>query len=420
MIKKVEQGERTGVVRIPASKSYAHRYLICAALSEKETRIRCEGMSKDILATIDCLNALGADISFEEEDVLHVVPIKEVPGGECELFCGESGSTLRFMIPVVGALGASAVFNMEGRLPSRPLHPFDDELRAHGMTIVKDGKYLHCSGRLAAGEYTIPGDISSQYITGLLLSLPLVLGDSVLRITGKTESVDYIRMTEDVVRASGIPVNRQESVYDIRGGRRFSLEGDVSVEGDWSNAAFFLSIGALSEEGVTLEGVNLNSAQGDRRIVDILREFGADVSFGADSVTVKKNRLRGIVVDASMIPDLVPVISTVASVAEGVTEIKNAARLRLKESDRLETTADMLNKLGASVDETEDGLVIDGVERLFGGETETFNDHRIAMSAAVAATVSKNSVTVLGAECTEKSYPGFFRDLETLKLTYTR
>ena len=414
MKRTITPGARTGCVRIPASKSQAHRLLICAALGEEATEIVCDGISADIAATAKCLNALGAKIE-ETETGFRVSPIRQVPDGRCDLYCGESGSTLRFLLPIVGALGAQAVFHREGRLPQRPLAPLDGVLTSHGMTLAEDGDLLYCSGQLRAGHYEIAGNVSSQYISGLLMALPRMHADSSLSVTGALESAAYIAMTEDALRLSEIRFAKTGAAYTIPGGQTFRLPKRTAVEGDWSNAAFFLCMGALSSAGVRVEGLNLSSSQGDRGLLDVLRAFGAAVEECGDAVMVKRGTLRGVTIDASPIPDLIPVLSVVASVAAGETRVENAYRLRLKESDRLKSTAELLRALGGQVREKEDGLVITGVPALHGGAVQTQNDHRLAMSAAVAACAAAGAVAVDNDACVAKSYPRFWNDFAALK-----
>lgn len=414
MKRTITPGARTGCVRIPASKSQAHRLLICAALGEEATEIVCDGISADIAATARCLNALGATIEQTTEGFL-VSPIKKVPEGRCELYCGESGSTLRFLLPIVGALGAQAAFHREGRLPQRPLAPLDGVLTAHGMTLAEDGDLLLCSGRLRAGNYEIAGNVSSQYISGLLMALPRLHADSSLHVTGTLESAAYVAMTEDALRLSEIQLTKTGAAYAIPGRQMFRLPKHTKVEGDWSNAAFFLCMGALSSEGVRVEGLDLSSSQGDRGVLDVLRAFGASVEACGDTVTVRRGVLRGVTIDASPIPDLIPVLSVIASVAAGETRVENAYRLRLKESDRLKSTAALLRALGGQVEEKKDGMVITGVPALHGGAVQTQNDHRLAMSAAVAACAAAGAVTVDNDACVAKSYPRFWDDFAALK-----
>lgn len=408
MNRALNAGALCGTVHIPASKSQAHRLLICAALGKTPVSLRCDGLSRDIEATMACLQGLGAQVHAENGQI-SLTPGK---GGDGQLFCGESGSTLRFLLPVAAALGRAVTFHREGRLPQRPLAPLDAQLTAHGVTLHSVGAALTVSGQLGGGDYTLPGNVSSQYISGLLLALPLLQEDSTLTVTGTVESAAYIAMTEDALRQSGIVFTKENNTYHIPGRQVYSLPTQVQVEGDWSNGAFFLCAGALSPHGVTVEGLNPASAQGDRAIVDLLREMGAQVTVDANRVTVRRQALHGITVDAAPIPDLIPTLSVVAAAAEGETNIINAARLRLKESDRLTTTAAMLRALGGAAEELDDGLIIRG-GTLTGGTVDACNDHRIAMSAAVAATLCP--VTVEGSECVGKSYPRFWEDYAALK-----
>ena len=389
MNQTVFPGPRTGSVRIPASKSQAHRLLICAAL--------------------------GADITDDGAGTFRIVPIAGEMPAHADLFCGESGSTLRFLLPVVGTLGADVTFRMAGRLPERPLSPLDAVLTAHGMTIRRDGALLHVAGQLRPGAYELPGDVSSQYISGLLMALPRLPGESTLAVTGKLESAGYIAMTEDALRLSGIRLQKSGRTYTIPGGQTARLPAQCHVEGDWSNAAFFLCMGALSPAGVTVTGLSAASSQGDRAVLDVLRRFGADVRETQDAVTVRRGALHGVTIDAAPIPDLIPVLSVVAALADGETRIVNAARLRLKESDRLESTAAMLRALGAQVEVHDSGLTITGRKMLTGGTVNPQRDHRIAMAAATAACGCTAPVTVHDRACTDKSYPRFWTDLSALK-----
>lgn len=414
MIKEIIPGPRSGAVHIPASKSQAHRLLVCAALGEEETEIFCDGISKDIAATMACLRALGAEIKETKQGGILVKPISAPPAGEVILPCGESGSTLRFLLPAAGALGARARFKMEGRLPERPLAPLDRELTAHGMSLEKRGDTLVCSGKLRPGDYRLPGDVSSQYISGLLMALPLLPGESVLQVTGKIESSAYITMTGDALRLAGLALTPDRGCWVIPGGVKYRLPRALSVEGDYSNAAFFLCAGAMSERGISVTGLNPDSHQGDRAVLDILRRFGAETERRQGEILCRGGALRGCEIDAAPIPDLIPVLSVLAAGAAGETRVINAGRLRLKESDRLRSTTEMLKALGAEIRELPEGLVIRGGKRLRGGRVDSCGDHRIAMSAAVAAGICTGTVTVEGAECVAKSYPRFWADYEAL------
>ena len=419
MSKTVTPGSRSGAVSAPSSKSQAHRILICAALAESRSVITCPGISKDIEATMNCLNGMGAQI-YADGDVINVQSIDRaslsVSSGERMLACSESGSTLRFLLPIVGALGIDAAFAMEGRLPERPMREYEDVLRSHGMNITREGSLLHASGQLKAGTFSLPGNISSQYFSGLLFALPLVAGDSRIVIEGNLESRDYVIMTENALRQSGIVWKDLPDGYEICGNQTYSSEPQIRVEGDYSSASFFLCAGALSANGITVRNLSEASGQGDRRIVDVLKKFGARLERKGDEIFARRDSLNAITIDGSMIPDLIPVLSVVAAAARGTTHIIHAQRLRMKESDRIKSTVEMLKAIGASVAETEDGMVIEGQEYLTGGTVDSYMDHRIAMAAAVAAGICRNPVTVINAQCVSKSYPAFWDDLESMEV----
>ncbi|MBP5632943.1 MAG: 3-phosphoshikimate 1-carboxyvinyltransferase [Clostridia bacterium] len=410
----VMPGSRSGMAYVPSSKSVAHRMLICAALSGSRTEITIREKSKDIDATVSCLKALGAGINGSTEGNVTRFVIDPVrPCGQCgsepvRLNAGESGSTLRFLVPVVCALGKKAVFTMEGRLPERPMDALLCALSGGGAEFSKSGNELFVSGRLRPGHYSLPGNISSQFISGMLFALPLLEGMSTLTIEGRAESSDYIKLTEDALEKSGIKFGFEGGKYTVPGCQQYSLSGVHFIEGDWSGAAFLLCAGGVSVRGVTVCGLRADSAQGDKKIIDVLRAFGALVELTGDCVTVRKNTLRGIDVDASEIPDLVPAIASLAAVSEGTTRITGAARLRLKESDRIRSTASMLNSIGADALEQPDGLVIEGKRALSGGNVDPFGDHRIAMAAGIAAGAAQKPVVISDPCCVSKSFPGFW------------
>ncbi len=426
----------SGTVRAPSSKSEAHRALIVAALADlygvgDDVRmIRCSDLNEDIEATVRCLTALGAHIVRQDEHFA-VIPIKSVPS-HVELDCGESGSTLRFLLPIVCALGAldntsadfSAHFIGHGRLPRRPLSPLYEELIAHGASLSPQGSNpLIVRGQLSPGRYTIDGSVSSQFISGLLFALPLLSSNSDLSVTGNIESAPYIEMTLDALSSIPHAIEGDLPAFHIRGkAGRTSLAlkpytNTMDIGGDWSGAAFFLTAGLLTAPGcaITVMGLNSRTRQGDAAIIDILRNMGGHIEFDTDgNVTAHASRLRGSVIDARQVPDLVPILAVAASVAEGETRITGASRLRIKESDRLATVTAMLSSLGADISETADGLLIRGVLSLHGGTVDAAGDHRIAMSAAVAATVAHGEVTIRGAEAVAKSYPAFWEDYASI------
>ncbi len=464
-----------GCVRAPASKSEAHRLLITAALAALYgaaptcRRVRCTDLNDDIEATVRCLRALGATI-IRDGDNFMVTPIISLPQ-EALLDCGESGSTLRFLLPVACALGATAGapdgFTVSlvghGRLPERPLSPLYEELILHGAQLSPIGTHpLVVRGGLTSGDYTIDGGVSSQFISGLLFALPLLEGESTLLVTGRIESAPYIDMTTDALAQITGSVTGSGSEYRIRrtihrtihraatgdlpcatghgeapNGAEQGENTAVSVGGDWSGAAFWLTAGVLTPPGgsVSVTGLDPASRQGDRAIVDLLRRMGGriecDDRAGSGVYTAHASSLRGCVIDATHVPDLVPILAVAAAVAEGETRIIGAARLRLKESDRLVTVHDLLTALGADVTITADGLIIRGGV-LHGGLVDAAGDHRIAMSAAIAATRVQNDcaladtsdgaegrVTLVGAEAVAKSYPAFWRDYASLMVSGT-
>ncbi|MBR1810882.1 MAG: 3-phosphoshikimate 1-carboxyvinyltransferase [Clostridia bacterium] len=405
-----------GEIRAITSKSAAHRLLICAALADGETELTCTDISKDISATVDCLNALGARIT-RVDGGFHIVPVsRDRLPEQAVCRCGESGSTLRFLIPVAAALGVDTAFIPEGRLPERPLSPLYETLVSHGVSLSEQGSVpFFVKGTLPAGTYTIAADVSSQFISGLVFSLPLTDGESRIRLTGKFESRSYVDMTVNAVKKFGIDIDFLDNEYIINTDSVYRTAGQVTAEGDWSNAAFWLCAGACAHAPITVTGLDFDSLQGDKAVIDLLARFGARMDIDRDNgrCTVYPSALRGIDIDASNIPDLVPVLATVACAAEGTTNIYNAVRLRIKESDRLMTVRTLLTALGGDVAETADGLRIHGAA-LVGGACDSFNDHRIAMSAAVASLQCKQPVTVTNASAVEKSYPSFWTDFERL------
>ena len=390
----VMPSELAGAVRVPASKSAAHRALIGAALADGPTRVRIDAMNRDIEATIACLRALGAGV-VPGAGCVEVAPISAV-AADARLDCGESGSTLRFMLPVACALGATATIVGHGRLPQRPNAALTDALRAHGATIDSDTLPMRASGPLCGGTWTLPGDVSSQYVTGLLFALPLLDADSAIALTTPLQSAAYVDMTLDALHRFDIVVEATAGGWRVPGGQRYRSPGAIDVEGDWSAAAFWLAANALGAD-IRLDGLRDDTAQGDRAALWLTGQPA---------------------IDAANVPDLVPALAVAAAGLPQQTIVTGAARLRLKESDRIRTTVDMLTALGHRAWATPDGLVVEGgppgpcaeAVRTVDGA----NDHRIVMAAAVAAAFADRPVRILGAEAVEKSYPGFFRDFEQL------
>ena len=391
----------SGKVTVPPSKSVAHRMIIAAALAEGRSEISNLYPSADILATMDCMRNLGAQIDFSGDTAV-INGIGNAPE-TASLDCNESGSTLRFLIPVACALGVKTEFIGSGRLPQRPITPYLEEFPKHGITFDYNNTMpFSVSGKLTGGKFYVDGGISSQFITGLLFALPLLEEDSEIVLTSHLESKPYVDITLGTLRDFGCEVTENENGYFIKGKQKYKPFCGV-VEGDYSQAAFFEVADALGSD-IEISGLNVNSFQGDKKIVEISREI----------VYNENGVLKPFDIDCSDIPDLVPILSVLATFCQGKSRITNVARLRIKECDRLSAMAQCLNRIGGKVTEHSDSLEIEGVGTLEGGEVESFNDHRIAMSMAVAATRCKGSLTIKGAECVRKSYPDFFEVYEKL------
>ena len=373
----------SGTISAIPSKSQAHRMLICGALSDNETTLICPDTNRDIEATASCLNSLGAQIT-RTTDGYHIRPIRNVPE-TAVLHCGESGSTLRFLLPVAGALGVDTVFQLEGRLPLRPLSPLWEEMERMGCQLSRPTPdSIRCTGKLLPGDYVIDGGVSSQFVSGLEFALPLISGETSLHISGKLESKPYVEMTRRAKECFHAP--------------RYHSPGTITVEGDWSNGAFFLAAAALGNPVIT-ENLSQTSPQGDRAVFDLLSDLE-----------------KHCCISAADIPDLVPILSVVAACKAGAV-FTDIQRLRLKESDRVATVIAMLESLGGKAEATEQTLTVYGTG-LKGGTVDCANDHRIAMSAAIAATVCTEPVILLGAQCINKSYPRFFEEYRRLGGNY--
>jgi len=410
-----------GTVSAPPSKSCMHRALICAAAADKPTKIICSSFSKDTEATMACLGVLGA--RFEHEDgAVTVYPIDRNANSdeECVLDCNESGSTLRFMLPFAAALGRKCTFIGAERLGQRPLLPLCKALNSHGVTTSYAESFLPCKieGKLSGGTYEIPGDISSQFITGLLFALG-VIGGGEIKTTTPIQSGPYIDITTDIQKKFGISVEKTQSGYRISEGQNYTSPDVFEVEGDLSNGAFWLVAGAIgSEEKITCTSLRQDTLQGDGKIVDILTKMGADISLAGDKVTVRKSHLKGIEVDCSDIPDIVPILCVAATAADATTVFKNIQRLRAKESDRVQTTVDMITALGGRIEFDENTISVTG-SALKGGTVSSANDHRIAMSAAIASLRCSGDVIIDIAEAVRKSYPDFYEKFTMLGGKYS-
>lgn len=384
----------SGKITVPASKSISHRALICAALAKGRSEIKNLLDCADTEATINILNAFGAKIG--RNGGLTTVEGIETPSKSAVADCLESGSTLRFLIPVAAALGCETEFHGRAKLPKRPITPYFTELAKNGIIFKTETMPYKISGQLRAGDYRLAGDISSQFISGLLFALPLLDGDSRIIITSPLQSKPYVDITISELDRFGVKTEETEYGYFVRGNQSYVPQNTV-IEADMSHAAFFAVAKALGSE-IEIEGLNMNSLQGDKAIIDI----------------IKKANGKAFDADASQIPDLVPILTVLAAFSKGTSHILNCGRLRLKECDRLAVTASELNKLGARVTENSDSLTIEGVDKIHGGICDSHVDHRIAMSLAIASTRSDGPVTINGAECVSKSYPNFFEDFRAL------
>ena len=432
-------------IKIIPSKSFAHRAYICDYLSGGDgSGVACSLDSDDIRATVRCLDALRRGES-------------DLTGSDIVLDCGESGSTLRFMLPLAGVLGRSVSFMTRGRLSERPMGPLEDELKAHGMEIshLQDGVIKAC-GSLVPGTYTLPGSISSQFITGLLLTLPKLSESSRIVLTSPLQSKGYVDITCSVLADYGVSISEHDGIYEIQGGQEYVRPGEYTVEGDWSQAAFWLVMGAIGKEPVAVSGLDPDSVQGDRAIVDILKQLGVRIERteedgarierteedgaciekaeeggaemavaeirdslgdGAGSCTAVfkayPSELHGEEIDVSEAPDLAPAIAAAAAFAAGESKLINAGRLRLKESDRIESIVRCLKDLGAAAEEYEDEILIYGANGSgpSGGIAHTAGDHRIVMMAAAMSAGTDWPVEIEGMEAVNKSYPSFFKEL---------
>ena len=397
----IEPGKLSGRVRAVSSKSQAHRVLFCAAFSDHETLINDLIRSDDIDATLRAVAALGAQVK-EEPERIRIVPVNRE-----KVFCstgcvtdgriidiGESGTTMRFLLPLLGTDGIATELKCHGRLGKRPMGELLSELSAKGMEFDQTDCSLRTRNRLLPGAYKLPGNVSSQYISALLTALPLLNGESTLEIMGDLSSAGYVDMTMDVLRTFGADIVPGDHMYVIKPAGAYHSPGEIRIEGDWSAGAYWIAAQSLGSD-VTVEGLSDTSYQPDRAVKMLLiRIMAGDAEIDIDAC-----------------PDLMPVLAVTAAGVSGQTRFVNAARLREKESDRIDTTEKMIKSLGGLCEADEDSLVVTGKpEGLSGGTVETFGDHRIAMSAAVASTICRKTVTINGADAVTKSYPGFWKD----------
>ncbi len=409
-----------GEIAIPPSKSISHRAIIAAGLSESPCKVHTALDADDIEATLDCLLALGVESQVEKSSKANMALDIALEGcgarwnNESILKSRESGSTLRFMIPVAMVTEGKRTFEGSGRLVERPITPYIDMFDQTGLAYEYSGRLpLQVDGVLENGTYTIPGDISSQFITGLIMALPVIDGDSSVEIEGELESASYVDLTLDVLEAFGVKVEKTQSGFSIKGNQKYKA-CDYEVEGDFSQAGFFIAAGLLGDEPLVLKNLSKDSKQGDKAMIEIARSMGGVIEWQGDDLVVYPSELKGAVIDLKDCPDLGPAVSVLGALAKGRTTVINAERLRIKESDRLAAMTSELKKLGAHINETPDGLIIDGVKTLMGAKVEGWNDHRIVMALTVAGIKTFGSIRIDGAEAVKKSYPQFFSDVRLL------
>ena len=414
MILTIKPSEIFGDIYIQISKSDAHRALVASFLAEGESVLKpwMENVGIDIIATKEAISNF-ADFKLEK-DCLKVIP-KEKNINNITIDVKESGSSLRLLIPVVSALGINAKFIGSKKLFSRPLGIYQKIWINQGLTFDLKEDYLIIEGKLKSGDFNVEGNISSQFISGLLFALPLLDGDSKIIIEGELESAPYVMMTLKTLKSAKIETSKQaDNIIEVFGSQKYSPI-NYEIEADWSHAAFFAAAGALGGE-TTLYGLNKYSIQGDKEILNILKFMGASIKYNEDnSITIKKaSRLNGLDIDILNIPDLAPIIVALACAAKGTTKLYNAKRLRYKESDRINDLKDSFNKIGAKITSTENEIFIEGVEKLHGGKTSSHNDHRIAMALCVASIVCENDIIIDDAQSINKSSFNFIEQFRSV------
>lgn len=406
----------SGTIDVVPSKSYSHRAIIAASLAKGQSVIRNVLFSDDINRTISCCEAFGADIQ-KFENYLVINGVEKVQRKYNKVNVGESGSTIRFMIPIMLTNEEEIEFIGENNLVNRPLEAYYEIFKKQGIEYehpINQYLPLKTKGKLMPGEFLVLGNVSSQFITGLLFTLPLLNGNSIIKIDGKLESKSYIDLTLDILKLYGIEIeNKEYKSFVIRGNQKYKSH-DYTIEGDFSQAAFFLSMGTLGND-IKLGCMNLNSLQGDKKIIDDIKSLGGEIIYEDGYIKALPSNLKAAEIDFSQSPDLGPTLSVLASVSQGESKFINASRLRIKECDRITCVKEELNKLGANISESADEMYFIGVDKLNGSlELDTHNDHRIAMSLAVASTICSSPLLINNAGCVKKSYPNFWDDFVKL------
>lgn len=403
---EIKPSELKGKITAPPSKSMAHRAIFCAICSPNDCVIKNVDLSQDIQATINVAVSLGKKVNFNDGTLTLSGCIKKQ--SDVAIDCKESGTTFRFLLSILAVLGIETTITGCGKLGERPYDALAKQLSEKGAIFNKEaGLPLTIKGKITSGDFYMPGNISSQFISGLLLALPLLEASSKIILTSQLQSCSYVDMTIDCMKSFGVVIEKTAYGYYVEGNQKYT-NSSYSVEGDYSNAAFFLCGAALNGK-LEIMGLNKNSLQGDKQIINILQEMGADVKEISKGYKVKTNELKAIEVDAKNIPDLVPIISIVMAYAEGKSVIKNTKRLKLKECNRQQAIIDTLTKMDVSIKLDKDNLIINGSKKPNRGTFDSYNDHRMAMSLSIAALIG-NEITIKGAEAVNKSYPNFYLD----------
>lgn len=404
----------SGTIKAPPSKSELHRAIICAALSNSTSTIYPVELSNDVLATINGVKALGAHVKFVEGKLL-IRGDSIFSNANAIVDCVESASTLRFLIPLVGLKGNKVKFIGSKGLFKRPIDCYLDVLPKQGLNIEQENNTdfsLKVKGILKSGKFILPGNISSQFVTGLLLTLPLLKSDSEIVLTTPLESSGYVELTLDVMKKFSVFVEKTKTGFFIKGNQKYKA-CDYKIEGDWSSAAMWLLAGALGSD-IEVKGLNIDSKQPDKNILSIMSRVGAKIKFLEDSLKVSKGDLKSTEIYSAQFPDIVPILSVLAAKSMGLTKIWGASRLKIKESNRLEAIYGCLKNMGVKVDKTDDGLLISGHSFFKASRLDSFSDHRIVMAMAIAGTVAEGRIIIKDAQSIRKSYPEFFEDFEKL------
>ena len=411
----ISPSKLSGTVTAPPSKSMTHRAIFAAALSNGNSVINNISVSNDIEATFNAVKAIGCKL-FSLDNAVKVVSIEPkknfINDEELNICCMESGSTLRFLIPIIAAFGINARIFGKGRLLERPIKSYIDSFCHKGVNITKESDFIHISGKLVSGKFTIDGNLSSQFVTGLLLALPILNGNSEIEIVGNLESKPYVDMTIDVLKSFGIIINEKISSYQIPGNQIYK-PCNYTIEGDYSQAAFFEVLGCINP--VKIKGLKRNSHQGDKIMLNLIESCGANIEWQDDAIVVKPGKKLGAFrANVTNTPDLAPAMAVLACMCEGISRIEGISRLKLKESDRIVSTTNMIKSLGGEIEVFDNYMTVEGVKKLDGGTVDSYSDHRIVMAASIAAAYSKNPVKILNAQSVNKSYPNFFEDYKSL------